>query len=68
MARIAVEVGSGAVRYRVAIQAGSAERALEIAEGLNHGRSVAHTVEPNGRFSGDHDARTGQIEQEKPAA
>ncbi len=37
MARITVEVGSGAARYRIAVQAGSVRRALEIAEGLNPG-------------------------------
>jgi hypothetical protein len=37
VARITVEVGSGAARYRIAVQARSAQRALELAEGLNSG-------------------------------
>ena len=37
MVRVTVEVARGAVRYRVAVRAGSVRRALEIVERLNPG-------------------------------
>lgn len=43
MARITVEVGSGAARYKIAVQAGSVRRALEIAEGLSPGSDLGGT-------------------------
>ena len=48
MIRISVEVGPGAARYRVAVQAESIERALEIVERQNPGceAKVAFPIEP----------------------
>jgi len=69
--RITVEVGRGAIRYRVAVQAESIRRALEIVEGMSPGRElkVAFPIEPESFFVEESAAGTGQIEREKkPAA
>jgi len=69
--RITVEVGRGAIRYRVAVQAESIRRALEIVEGMNPGRElkVAFPIEPESFFVEEPAAVDGQIEREKkPAA
>jgi hypothetical protein len=47
MVRIVVQVRSGAARFRVAVQAESIERALEIAEKQNLGRNCEVTVPIN---------------------
>ena len=48
MIRISVEVGRGATRHRVAVQAESIKRALEIVERQNPGceAKVAFPIEP----------------------
>jgi hypothetical protein len=43
MIRISVQVSSGAARYKVAVQAESIERALEIAARLNPGKACEVT-------------------------
>ncbi len=70
MVRITVEVGRGAVRYRVAVQAESIRRALEIAEGVNPGREikVMFPIDPESFFVEESAAVAGQIEQEKQSA
>ncbi len=71
MVRITVEVGSGATRYRVAVQAETIRRALEIVEGVNPGRDfrVTFPIDPETFFVKDSTAMVvGPIEREKPAA
>ncbi len=70
MVRITVEVGRGAVRYRVAVQAESIRRALEIVEGTNPGREIRVTfpIDPESFFVEESTAVAGQIEQEKQSA
>ena len=70
MVRITVEVGSGAIRYRVAVQAESIRRALEIAEGMNPGGEIKVTfpINPESFFVEEPTAVAGQIEQEKQSA
>jgi hypothetical protein len=47
MIRISVEVSSGAARFRVMVQAGSIERALEIAKRHNSGKECQVTFPLN---------------------
>ncbi len=71
MVRITVEVGRGAIRYRVAVQADSIRRALEIVEGMNPGRELKVTfpIDPESFFAEEPAAGARQIEREKkPAA
>ena len=70
MVRITVEVGRGAIRYRVAVQAESIRRALEIVEGMNPGREIKVTfpIDPENFFVEGSAAVVGQIEQEKQSA
>ncbi len=71
MVRVTVEVGRGAIQYRIAVQAESILRALEIAEGMNPGREIKVTfpIDPDSFFVEESAAVAGQIEQEKqPAA
>ena len=70
MVRITVEVGSGAIRYRVAVQAESIRRALEIMEGMNPGKEikVMFPIDPESFFVDEPGAVAGQIEQEKQSA
>ena len=70
MVRITVEVGSGATRYRVAVQAESIQRALEIVEGVNPGRDIRVTfpIDPETFFIKYPPAKVGPSEREKPAA
>jgi hypothetical protein len=70
MIRITVEVGRGATRYRVAVQAESIRRALEIVEGLNPGRNfrVTFPIDPEMYFVKDPAATAGPIGREKLAA
>jgi hypothetical protein len=52
MIRISVRVSDGTARFRVAIQAESIERALQIVEGQNPGREceVAFPIDPETFF------------------
>ncbi len=71
MVRITVEVGRGAIRYRVAVQAESIRRALEIVEGMSPGRDlkVRFPIDPESFFVEEPAVGVGQIEREKqPAA
>ncbi len=70
MARISVEVKSGATRFRVAVQAESIRRALEIVEGLNPDNEfrVAFPIDPEAFFVKDSAAVAGPVGREKPAA
>ena len=70
MIRISVEVGQGATRYRVAAQAESIERALEIVERQNPGceAKVAFPIDPEMYFVLDTGATTGPINQEQEVA
>ena len=70
MVRITVEVGRGAVRYRVAVQAESIRRALEIVEGTHPSREIRVTfpIDPESFFVKESTAVAGQIEQEKQSA
>jgi hypothetical protein len=65
MVRISVEVGSGAARFRVMVQAESIERALEIARRHNPDREcrVTFPLDPEAFFIEDPVARG-----EEPAA
>ena len=71
MVRVTVDVGRGAIQYRVAVQAESILRALEIAEDMDPGREIKVTfpIDPDSFFVEESAAVAGQIEQEKqPAA
>ena len=70
MVRISVEVTGGATRFRVAVQAESVRRALEIAERRNPDRDarVVFPIDPEAFFVGDPSARSGLIERELAAA
>ena len=70
MVRISVEVKSGATRFRVAVQAESIRRALEIVQGQNPGRDigVVFPIDPEMFFVGDRRAVGGPVEQEIAAA
>jgi hypothetical protein len=70
MVRISVEVGQGAVRYRVVVQAESIRRAVQIVEEMNHDNDfrVVFPIEPETFFVKDPTATAGLIEQEVPAA
>ena len=70
MIRISVEVGRGAARYRVAVQAESIERALEIVERQNPGceAKVALPIDPEVFFVWDTAATTRSVNQEQEVA
>ena len=55
MVRISVHVSSGMARFRVAIQAESIERALEIVAGQNPGKEceIAFPIDPETFFVDD---------------
>jgi hypothetical protein len=63
MIRISVQVSSGTARFRVAIQAESIERALEIAAGQNPGKvcEVTFPIDPVTFFVDDPIAPVGQL-------
>jgi hypothetical protein len=65
--KISVEVGRGAARYRIAVQAESIERALEIVERQNPvcEAKVAFPLDPEVFFVWDAAAPTGPINQEQ---
>ena len=66
MIRIAVVLTRGAARYRVAIQAQSIERALEIVEGQNPGcqARVVFPIDPEAYFVRDASAIDGLVDRE----
>ena len=68
--RISVEVGRGAARHRVAVQAESIERALEIVERQNSGceAKVAFPIEPEAFFVCDTAPTTGPVKQAQEVA
>ncbi len=70
MVRIAIEVGGGAARYRVAVQAGSIRRALELVERMEPGSEfrVAFPIDPETFFVKDPVAKAGPVERERLAA
>ncbi|MDQ3965803.1 MAG: hypothetical protein M3246_05015 [Actinomycetota bacterium] len=70
MVRITIEASNGAARYRVAVQAESIRRALEIVEGLNPGSDfrVTFPIDPETLFVKDPAAKAGLIERENLAA
>ena len=70
MIRISVEVGRGAARYRVAVQAESIERALEIVERQNPGceAEVAFPIDPEVYFVSNTGATTGPVNHEQAVA
>lgn len=70
MVRITIEASNGAARYRVAVQAESIRRALEIVEGLNPGSDfrVTFPIDPETFFVKDPAAKARLIERENLAA
>ncbi len=70
MVRILVQVTSGATRFRVAVQAESIRRALEIVQGQNPGRDVGvvFPIDPEMFFVGDRGALSRTVGQEASAA
>jgi hypothetical protein len=68
--RISVEVGRGAARYRVAVQAESIDRALEIVERQNPNceAKVAFPIDPEVFFVGGTASTTGPVNQEQDVA
>jgi hypothetical protein len=68
--RISVEVGRGAARYRIAVQAESIERALEIVERQNPGceAKVVFPIDPEVFYDCDTLATTGLVDQEQEVA
>ena len=67
MIKVSVEVGRGAARYWIAVQAESIERALEIVERQNPVREakVAFPLDPEVFFVRDTTAHAGPVNQEK---
>jgi hypothetical protein len=70
MIRISIEVGRGAARHKVAVQAESFERALEIVERQNPGckATVAFPIDPEAFFVWDTATTTGPVKQEQEVA
>lgn len=70
MIRISVEVTSGTARFRVAVQAQSIRRALEIVEAQNPGRNarVVFPIDPESFFVRASETKTGIIERQSVAA
>jgi hypothetical protein len=69
MIRVTVEVVNGDVRRRVAVQAESILRALEMTVGRNPGCEVgvAFPIDPDSFFVGDPGAEPGQAERVEAA-
>ena len=63
MIRISVQVSSGTARFRVAVQAESIERALEIAARQNPGKAceVKFPLDPETFFVDDSVVQIGQL-------
>jgi hypothetical protein len=70
MIRITIEIGRGATRYRVAVQAESIGRALEIVKGMSPDGNfrVTFPIDPEVYFVKDPAATAGLIGGEKLAA
>ena len=70
MVRVTVDIESGTARYRVAVQAESIQRALELVERMEPGSEfrVAFPIDPDTFFVKDHAAEIGPVEREKVAA
>ncbi len=70
MIRITVDIDSGTARYRVAVQAESIGRALELVERMDPGSKfgVAFPIDPETFFVNDPAAKAGPVEREKLAA
>jgi hypothetical protein len=70
MVRVTVEVSNGAACCRVAVQAESIHRAVEIVQGLNPGSDfrVTFPLDPETFFVEDPAASAGLIGQEELAA
>lgn len=70
MIRITVDIDSGTARYRVAVQAESIRRALELVERMNPGSKfgVTFPIDPEAFFVNDPAAKAGPVEREKLAA
>ena len=66
MIKVSVEVSRGAARYRVAVQAESIKRALEIVEGQNSSCAarVVFPIEPEEFFVGDASVITESLDRE----
>ena len=70
MIKISIQVGQGATRYRVAVQAESIERALEIVERQNPDceAQVEFPIDPEAFFVWDNAATTEPVTQEQEVA
>jgi hypothetical protein len=70
MIRVTVDIESGTARYRVAVQAGSIRRALELVERMNPGSAfrIAFPIDPEAFFVNDPAAKAGPVERERLAA
>lgn len=70
MIRITIEVGRGTTRYRVAVQAESIRRALEIVEGISPDGNfrVTFPIDPETYFVKDPAATAGPIGRGQLAA
>ncbi len=72
MIKVSIEVGRGVARFRVAVQAESIRRALEMAEALHPGADprVAFPIDPEAFFVGDPAAAAimGPVGREEAAA
>ena len=66
MIKVSVEVSRGAARYRVAVQAESIKRALEIVESRNSScaAKVVFPIEPEEFFVGDASVITESLDRE----
>ncbi len=65
MIKISIQVGQGATRYRVAVQAESIERALQIVERQNPGceARVAFPIDPEAFFVWDNATTTRPVKK-----
>ena len=70
MIRITVDIDSGTARYRVAVQAESIRRALELVEKMDPGSKfgIAFPIDPETFFVNDPAAKAGHVERENLAA
>ena len=70
MIRITVDIDSGTARYRVAVQAESIQRALELVERMDPvcKSGVAFPIDPETFFVNDPTAKVGAVDREKLAA
>jgi hypothetical protein len=70
MVRVTVDIESGTARYKVTVQAGSIQRALELVERMEPGSEfrVAFPIDPDTFFVKDPAAKVGPVEREKLAA